>query len=212
MALYLSQRNRPLVDTRAFLYRWTHIPSNKWYVGSRTAYGCHPADGYICSSIVVKEMIRSCPEDWVREILVIGEPSEILKTEHAYLMSLNAKHDDMSFNQHNGDGNWTTLGTKWSEQQRLKAKKSFSESRTGKAKSLSHKLAISKALSRKERTKEHGDAIGRSLSIGMYTNDGVNKFYSSRAAAKFAGISQPTLRKWVKNNTNGWYFVSKENI
>jgi hypothetical protein len=45
------------METKAYLYRWTHIPSQKWYVGSRTGKGCHPDDGYICSSKIVKPMI-----------------------------------------------------------------------------------------------------------------------------------------------------------
>lgn len=32
--------------TTAYVYRWTHIPTGKWYVGSRTAKGSHPNDGY----------------------------------------------------------------------------------------------------------------------------------------------------------------------
>lgn len=35
--------------TLAYLYKWTHTPSNKWYIGSRTKKKCHPNDGYICS-------------------------------------------------------------------------------------------------------------------------------------------------------------------
>jgi hypothetical protein len=42
-------------ETIAYVYKWTHIPTSKWYVGSRTAPGCHPDDGYICSSKLIKE-------------------------------------------------------------------------------------------------------------------------------------------------------------
>lgn len=41
MALYLSQKERLVAKTQAYLYKWTHIPTQKWYVGSRTAAGCH---------------------------------------------------------------------------------------------------------------------------------------------------------------------------
>lgn len=48
MALYLSSKKERLnSSTQAFLYKWTHIPTQKWYVGSRTAVGCHINDGYI---------------------------------------------------------------------------------------------------------------------------------------------------------------------
>lgn len=212
MALYLSSRNKTEVKTLAFLYRWTHIPTGKWYVGSRTARGCHPNDGYICSSKIVKEMITASPAEWKREILVFGEQYYILNLECSYLSALNAKYDSMSFNQHNGDGKWTTLGTTWSQEQRKKAEKSLSKSRIGRKKSANHKLAISNSLTGKIRTKEHGQAIGLARSPGTYSCDDINVFKSTRAAAKFAGVSQPTLIKWVKNNINGWQFTPKEKL
>ena len=44
-------------QSQAFVYKWKHISTNMWYVGSRTAKNCHPNDGYICSSAFVKSMI-----------------------------------------------------------------------------------------------------------------------------------------------------------
>ena len=46
MALYLRAKDRLGASTQAYLYKWIHIPTQKWYVGSRTAKGCHQADGY----------------------------------------------------------------------------------------------------------------------------------------------------------------------
>jgi NUMOD3 motif len=85
----------------AFLYRWTQLSTGMWYEGSRTAVGCHPNDGYICSSKLVKPMILENPTDWVRNILVIGEPAYIRKLESARLSQLDAKHDPMSYNKSN---------------------------------------------------------------------------------------------------------------
>lgn len=96
--------------TRAYLYRWTHIPSGKWYVGSRTARGCHPSDGYFCSSKEVKPMILANVQEWKREILIIGTPLYIRELEALYLEKLDAKNNLMSFNRHNGDGKFTTSG------------------------------------------------------------------------------------------------------
>ena len=45
MALYLRLKDRLGANTQAFLYKWTHIPTQKWYVGSRTAVGCHIDEG-----------------------------------------------------------------------------------------------------------------------------------------------------------------------
>lgn len=96
--------------TTAFLYRWTEISSSKWYEGSRTARGCHPADGYICSSKEVKPLILETPGNWTRKILVVGEPMYIRELEHTRLASLDAKNDPMSYNKHNGDGKFSMTG------------------------------------------------------------------------------------------------------
>lgn len=97
--------------TQAYVYKWTHIPTLKWYVGSRTAKGCHPDDGYICSSKIVKPLIKANPEQWRREVVAIGDPVEMLDLESIILEITDAKFDQRSFNLHNGDGKFTTLGT-----------------------------------------------------------------------------------------------------
>jgi len=89
---------------QAYLYRWTHIPTKKWYVGSRTAIGCHPDDGYICSNKIVKPMIFENRIEWVRDILVIGPSEYIRNLEELYLTLLNAATDPESFNRNNGTG------------------------------------------------------------------------------------------------------------
>lgn len=112
MALYLRAKDRLGVITQAYLYKWTHIPSQKWYVGSRTATGCHINDGYICSSNDVYSMILENKNDWSRQVLCIGKPKYIVNLEAEYLQVLDAKNDPMSFNMHNGDGKFTTTGRK----------------------------------------------------------------------------------------------------
>jgi hypothetical protein len=106
--------------TKAYLYKWTHLPTNKWYIGSRTKKGCYPGDGYICSSKVVKPMILENANHWLREILLIGDPLYIREMENALLIKLDAKHCLASFNQHNGDGKFTTVGIAVSEATREK--------------------------------------------------------------------------------------------
>ena len=96
--------------TKAFVYRWTHVPTGRWYIGSRTKTGCNPDDGYICSSKTIKPMITENRGDWQREILAIGEPKDMLELETRYLVSLDAKNDPMSYNQHNSDGKFSTAG------------------------------------------------------------------------------------------------------
>lgn len=99
--------------TQAYLYKWTHIDSKKWYIGSRTKKDCHINDGYICSSKIVKPMIIQNPEEWTREIILTGEPEDIRNLENEFLQLLDAKNDPRSFNQHNGDGKFTTLGASY---------------------------------------------------------------------------------------------------
>jgi hypothetical protein len=94
----------------SFVYKWTHLPTGKWYIGSRTAKGCHPEDGYISSSLIIKPLIKQNPTEWEREIIKTGTPEEMVILETTLLKSLDAKNDLMSFNQHNGDGKFTRTG------------------------------------------------------------------------------------------------------
>ena len=96
--------------TVAYVYKLTHKPSLKWYIGSRTAKNCHPDDGYICSSKIVKPLFLTNPDEWTREILFTGEPKEILTLESELLELFDAKNDPRSYNQHNGDGKFTRIG------------------------------------------------------------------------------------------------------
>ena len=92
--------------TQAFVYRWTHLPTGKWYIGSRSALGCHPNDGYICSSKIVKPLIQINPKEWSREIISIGTPEEMRKLETDLLKFHNARKNPDSFNQTNGNGHF----------------------------------------------------------------------------------------------------------
>lgn len=96
--------------TIAYVYKWTHLPTMMWYVGSRTAKGCHPYDGYICSSKKVKPMILESINGWQREIIATGSPDEIKSLETEILQLADAKNDPRSFNQHNGDGLFNNKG------------------------------------------------------------------------------------------------------
>jgi hypothetical protein len=98
------------MKTEAYLYKWTHMPTNRWYIGSRTRKNCHPNDGYICSSRLVKPYILENRSEWVRELICIGEPEYIRILEGRYLELLDAKNDPRSFNKHNGDGKFSTTG------------------------------------------------------------------------------------------------------
>jgi len=109
----------------SFVYKWTHLPTGKWYIGCRTAKGCHPEDGYITSSKLVKNLIKTTPEEWQREILHTGTPEEILNLEVALLEEFDAKNNPLSYNQHNGDGKFTRTGVVVPLETRLKQSESI---------------------------------------------------------------------------------------
>lgn len=96
--------------TIAYIYKWTHIPTSKWYIGSRTKTGCHPNDGYVCSSKIVEPLIAAAPDEWTREILHTGSPKDMIALESIILSELDAKNNKNSYNLHNGDGKFTTSG------------------------------------------------------------------------------------------------------
>jgi hypothetical protein len=115
------------METIAFVYKWTHIPSLKWYIGSRTAKGCNPNDGYICSSKIVKPMILNNPKEWKRDIIATGNSKDMLNFEIDILKLFDAKNDVRSFNRANC-GPQGRLGVPLS----IEAKQKLSETRKRK--------------------------------------------------------------------------------
>ncbi len=103
------------MKTIAYVYKWTHLPTLSWYIGSRYAIGCHPNDGYLCSSKKVKPLILSNPTEWSRQIICEGESKDIYQLETEILQLLDAKNDPRSFNQHNNDNRPCRLGEKHTE-------------------------------------------------------------------------------------------------
>jgi len=73
--------------TLAYVYKWTELATGKWYVGARGARGCHPDDGYICSSKVVKPQILANPDGWKREILFTSDPEEVFTLKRGFSTS-----------------------------------------------------------------------------------------------------------------------------
>lgn len=205
MALYLRAKDRLSANTQAYLYKWTHVPTKKWYVGSRTAAGSNPLDGYFCSSKIVKPMIMAAPTEWKREILAIGNPKYILDLEVQYLTSIDAKNDSMSFNRHNGDGKFTSTGITASDATRKK----MSASRVGISKSEDHRLAIKTALQNSPIIRNRtGEKTSRFM--GYYVSPNNEKFASAGSAAEKYNVTAPTIRQWSKNNINGWKFQPKD--
>jgi hypothetical protein len=83
----------------SFVYKWTNKTNQMWYVGSRTAQNCHPDDGYICSSKVVKPMVLADPDNWVRTIIDTGTPAEMRELEEFIIKESKAPERADSYNQ-----------------------------------------------------------------------------------------------------------------
>lgn len=133
--------------TIAYVYKWTHLPTLRWYIGSRSRKNCHPHDGYICSSKVVKPMVQQNPTEWVRQVLATGTPTDMVALETEMLHVLDAKNDPRSFNCHNGDLRFTSIGkvTRKGRSNSPRHRRAISESLKGRTKSLEHRQNLSKS-------------------------------------------------------------------
>ncbi|CAB4123085.1 grpIintron_endo, group I intron endonuclease [uncultured Caudovirales phage] len=100
-----------LEHTIPFIYKWTELSTGMWYIGSHYKKGCHPNDGYICSSKTVLPLIQQAPENWMREILEVCEnPTITMLRESDILTALRAREDPMSYNKTNADGKFCRVG------------------------------------------------------------------------------------------------------
>lgn len=133
-----------------FIYRWVHVPTGKWYIGSHSSKTSHPNDGYICSSKIVKPLIENNKSEWHREIILFGSKSYVREIEFKLLTLLDAKNDENSFNLHHG-GNKFTPPSFRTEKDKL----SISKKLTGRKLSEETKMKM-----RKPKSKEHAIKIG----------------------------------------------------
>lgn len=136
----------------SFVYKWIHLPTGKWYIGSRTAKGCHPQDGYISSSQLIKPLIKQNPTEWKREVIKTGSPEEMIKLETTLLESLDAKHNPMSFNQHNSDGKFTRTGVVVSEDTRKKQSESIKKVHPNRGKPSPNRGKVASEDTRKKQS------------------------------------------------------------
>jgi hypothetical protein len=175
------------MKTTAYLYKWIHIPTGQWYVGSKSSPGCHPDahEKYICSSRIVKPMVKENRADWTYIILAIGDPAYIRRAETLYLRRIDAKNDPTSFNRSNaGWDAGNRLGVKESDQTRMRksiarrgeknpmwGKKGESCPHYGKKHSDQRKSNISKSLTGHVKSDEHrkniSDALKGNPKVGM---------------------------------------------
>jgi len=84
--------------SEAFVYKWTHLPTYKWYVGYHKG---HPDDGYVCGSPTLCSIIKCNATEWKREIIAVGSKQEMFELETEILQLFDAAKDERSFNRHN---------------------------------------------------------------------------------------------------------------
>ena len=102
-----------MIHYTAYVYKWTHIPTLKWYVGSRVSKRAHLDDGYICSSYIVKPMVKNNSSDWQRTIIATGSAEDMLLLEETILTTVDARNDNRSYNLHNSDHKFNNAGRSW---------------------------------------------------------------------------------------------------
>jgi hypothetical protein len=176
----------------AFLYRWTQASTGMWYVGSRTAKNCHPSDGYICSSKHVKPLIETDPDDWKREVLLIAPPLYVREIEAKYLLFLNARDDTLSFNRHNGDMKFHTVGRKLSEEHKRKiSPKGRVRSEATKAKLRAKKLGDKNPFFGKTHTPEYLQQVKQRM---LTDNPSKREDVKQKLAVMFKGRPMPQTR------------------
>ena len=196
--------------TIAYIYKWIHLPTSKWYIGVRTKNGCHPDDGYICSSKIVKPLIESSPTEWQREILYTGTPDEMLKLESCILTDLDAKNNVNSYNLQNGDGNFTTTGITmpdaWVEKIRKgnsgkirseQARENYRRANQKKAQDLDYLKKL-----RKPKLDDHKSKISASLK-GVNKTDEHKRALSAAKKGKKTGPCSDVRREAIKKALKG---------
>jgi group I intron endonuclease len=168
---------------KPFVYKWTELSTGKWYIGSRTAKGCHPNDGYVCSSKIVRPLIKANPEDWTREILFVfdGESSRLaVEKETELLQKLDAKNDPMSYNRYNGDGVWSRAGKKTSEETKAK----MSAVMKGRKHSEESKAKISAAKKGRKPSEENKAKLSVALKGRVFSEEWRQKISAANEGKK----------------------------
>lgn len=85
------------INNKGFVYKWTNIKNNKWYVGSHCG---DINDGYTASGTAIKRAFKKYGLDvFSREILYTGENYK--EKEEEILLEMNAANDPLSYNLKN---------------------------------------------------------------------------------------------------------------
>jgi hypothetical protein len=211
----------------SYVYKWTHLPTRKWYVGSRTHKLSRLDDGYMCSSKVVKPLIQQNPQDWKRDIVAVGSVDEVRELETELLTAADAKNDARSFNKHNQDGKFVCTGHSLQTIEKIKARHAFagrprpahSAAMTGRKRKPEDVAKWADSMRGRPKTLEHRKNLKVAKVKGLYKTP-AGDFTSSRDAAAANGCVKSSVLqkchgfvcsrgKWY-GPTPGWVFIPKE--
>lgn len=106
-----------------YVYIIRHIPSGKFYAGSRTAKGCHPSElwtKYFTSSNYVKELIGVDGIESFQTLIIFecNDKDEALDFETTLLKAVMAAKSISWLNRTNGDGKFSMAGNLHSDTSR----------------------------------------------------------------------------------------------
>ena len=210
----------------AYVYKWTHLPSLRWYVGSRTAKNAHLNDGYICSSKLVLPLIKNNPTDWEKTIVATGLAKDMRKLESDILSTFDAAKDSRSFNRNNQDGSFCCFGHSLETKEKMrkaipwagKSRPDHAEKMLGKKRKAEDIQKWAQAMRGKPKTESHKKSLKIAKIAGTYVTP-CGQYTSSRDAAQANNCSKSNVLQkcngffargiWYPPK-QGWKFISKE--
>jgi hypothetical protein len=199
-----------------FVYKWTQLSTGKWYIGSHTRKDAHPNNGYICTSKIVKPMIKENPNDWVRIILETGSADDMVTLECEILTCLDAAKSKYSYNGHNGGAKFTFTGKTHSVESNIKNSNAhkgkyqsidtcnkISDYMLTHTRSLTHKQNCGNARRGKSLPEEHVNNMLKGMSKGIYELTSPNGMkFTNHSLAKICinlGLPFQTMRKYINS-------------
>jgi group I intron endonuclease len=123
-----------------FVYRWTNVSNEKWYIGSHCG---EITDSYIGSGKAFLASYKKNPSFFSREILYIG--TDFRGVEESILKSLNAAADRCSYNLKNSSiGGDASMN--FTEESRRKMSEAAKATKGKRTVSIEHRKKISNSL------------------------------------------------------------------
>lgn len=203
-----------------FVYLIRHIPSGKFYAGSRTAKGCHYSDlwtNYFTSSKYVKELINSDGIDSF-QILMIFEcvgRNNALQFETTLLKAVDAAKSRSWLNKTNSDGKFSQTGiftincnsrkAKFSKERKkckpysLERRLNMSAGKIGVLASESHKANISASLKGRKHSSEAIAKISAAHRGSKRSNETCEKMRISQTGKVLTSRQKSKISESMRN-------------